>query len=115
MTALFLVMFIDQWEKTKNHKPALIGLGCSTICLAVFGSGSFLLPSMACIILCLLAGKKENTKEDIFGMSIILRKILENGIDFTKYHGIPANRHMYLVFYLKNGKVKVSKEKGLFK
>lgn len=63
MTALFLVMFIDQWEKTKNHKPALIGLGCSTICLAVFGSGSFLLPSMACIILCLLAGKKENTKE----------------------------------------------------
>lgn len=45
-------------------------------------------------------------------MSIILRKILENGIDFTKYHGIPANRHMYLVFYLKNGKVKVSKEKG---
>ncbi len=63
MTALFLVMFIDQWEKTKNHKPALIGLGCSTICLAVFGSGSFLLPSMACIILSLLAGKKENTKE----------------------------------------------------
>ena len=63
MTALFLVMFIDQWEKTKNHKPALIGLGCSTIWLAVFGSGSFLLPSMACIILCLLAGKKENTKE----------------------------------------------------
>lgn len=63
MTALFLVMFIDQWEKTKNHKPALIGLGCSAICLAVFGSGSFLLPSMACIILCLLAGKKENTKE----------------------------------------------------
>lgn len=63
MTALFLVMFIDQWEKTENHKPALTGLGCSAVCLAVFGSGNFILPSMACIILCLLAGKKGNTKE----------------------------------------------------
>lgn len=31
MTALFLVMFIDQWERTKNHKPALAGLGCSAV------------------------------------------------------------------------------------
>lgn len=63
MTALFLVMFIDQWEKTKNHKPALAGLGCSAVCLAVFGSGNFILPSMACIILCLLLDKKRNCKE----------------------------------------------------
>lgn len=63
MTALFLVMFIDQWEKTKNHKPALAGLGCSAVCLAVFGSGNFILPSMASIILCLLAGKKRNGEE----------------------------------------------------
>lgn len=63
MTALFLVMFIDQWEKTKNHKPALAGLGCSAVCLAVFGSGNFILPSMASIILCLLAGKKRNREE----------------------------------------------------
>lgn len=63
MTALFLVMFIEQWEKTKNHKPALAGLGCSAVCLAVFGSGNFILPSMASIILCLLAGKKRNREE----------------------------------------------------
>lgn len=63
MTALFLVMFTDQWEKTRNHKPALTGLGCSAACLAVFGSGNFILPSMACIILCLLANRKTNDKE----------------------------------------------------
>ena len=27
MTALFIIIFIDQWEKTKNHFPALIGVG----------------------------------------------------------------------------------------
>ena len=63
MTALFLVMFTDQWEKTRNHKPALTGLGCSAACLAVFGSGNFILPSMACIILCLLVDRKTNDKE----------------------------------------------------
>lgn len=27
MTALFVVMFIDQWEDAQDHKPALVGAG----------------------------------------------------------------------------------------
>lgn len=51
MTALFVVMFINQWKETSNHVPALTGLGCSAICLFVFGSQNFMIPSMIFIIL----------------------------------------------------------------
>lgn len=59
MTALFVVMFINQWEETKDHTSALIGLGCSLICLLIFGSQNFMLPSMALIILCFSFRRKK--------------------------------------------------------
>lgn len=61
MTALFVVMFINQWEETSEHTSALIGLGASLICLLLFGSDKFILPAMALIILCftLIKGKRE--------------------------------------------------------
>ena len=46
MTALFTVIFVEQWEKTKNHLAALIGLGISAVCLLMFGADRFLIPSM---------------------------------------------------------------------
>lgn len=46
MTALFVVIFVEQWESTKNHMPALIGLGISLLCLLVFGADNFLIPAM---------------------------------------------------------------------
>lgn len=58
MTALFVVMFINQWEETENHISAIIGLICPFICLIIFGSQNFMLPSMALIILCFLLLKK---------------------------------------------------------
>lgn len=51
MTALFVVMFINQWNETTNHRPALVGLGCSLLCLLVFGSENFIIPAMLLIIL----------------------------------------------------------------
>lgn len=61
MTALFVVIFVEQWEKTKEHRPALIGLGLSLMCLLLFGPSSFLIPSMVGIALALLVlrGKLE--------------------------------------------------------
>lgn len=58
MTALFVVMFINQWEETENHLSAIIGLICPFICLIIFGNQNFMLPSMALIILCFLLLKK---------------------------------------------------------
>ncbi|MDO4292361.1 MAG: AzlC family ABC transporter permease [Eubacteriales bacterium] len=59
MTALFLVIFVEQWEKAKSKLPALLGLGITAICLLVFGSENFLIFSMAGILISLLLFKKE--------------------------------------------------------
>jgi len=58
LTALFVVIFIGQWKSQKNHKPAVIGVLCSIICLVVFGKGNFIIPSMIAIILVLTAFRK---------------------------------------------------------
>lgn len=44
MTALFLIIFIDQWEKAEKHTPALTGLGIGILCLLIFGENRFMLP-----------------------------------------------------------------------
>ncbi len=51
MTALFAVMFLNQWEESKDHRPALLGLVSSALCLLLFGSQQFILPAMALILL----------------------------------------------------------------
>ena len=50
MTAMFTVIFLEHWLGEKHHDPALLGLGVSALCLALFGADSFLLPSMACLL-----------------------------------------------------------------
>ena len=62
MTALFVVMFMNQWEESKDHRPALVGLGCSLLSLLLFGNESFLLPAMALIIICFILTKKKFSK-----------------------------------------------------
>lgn len=46
MTALFVTILIDQWNKTKNHLPAIIGGTSAVICLLLFGADQFMLPSL---------------------------------------------------------------------
>ncbi len=58
MTAMFTVIFLNQWEKDRQHYSALIGLAAPLACLVFFGSSSFLLPSMGCILVLLLALRK---------------------------------------------------------
>ncbi|HJJ32139.1 MAG TPA: AzlC family ABC transporter permease [Methanocorpusculum sp.] len=58
MTALFLVIFIDQWRKEKRHVSALVGILASVACLLVFGADSFLIPTMLCIVLLLTVFRK---------------------------------------------------------
>ncbi len=65
MTALFLVVMVEQWRSTCDHTPALVGLGVSLVCLLIFGSSNFLIPSMIGItaVLTLLRGTMEKRKE----------------------------------------------------
>lgn len=53
MTAMFVVIFLEQWLKEKKHYTALIGVFASVICLLIFGADTFMIPTMVCI-LCLL-------------------------------------------------------------
>ena len=46
MTALFVILFIDQWEKAESHIPAIAGIVIAVLCLLVVGQQYFLLPSL---------------------------------------------------------------------
>lgn len=61
MTALFVVIFIEQWMKEEKHLSALIGLGLSIVSLIMFGGNNFIIPAMLAIL----------------GMLTIIRKPLE--------------------------------------
>lgn len=63
MTALFVVIFLEQWMKEKNHTNAIAGLAISVLCLILFGSDDFIIPAML----------------GILGVLTLLRKPLEKG------------------------------------
>ena len=50
MTALFVVIFLEQWLKEKNHVNAITGLVISVLCLVLFGRDNFIIPSMLGIL-----------------------------------------------------------------
>lgn len=58
MTALFIVIFVEQWMSNKIHLPAVIGVNSAFVCLQIFGQNSFILPSMILIMVILLSCKK---------------------------------------------------------
>ncbi len=62
MTALFVVIFINQWEETKNHTAALIGIICSLSCCFIFGSDNFLIPAMIAIAISITFNNKIQRK-----------------------------------------------------
>lgn len=59
MTALFIVIFLENWLKEKDHSASVIGLFISFICLMIFKGTNFIIPSMIIIlsILTLLRGR----------------------------------------------------------
>ena len=57
MTALFVVIFVEQWMEKENRIPEIIGVAAAFICLQIFGQDSFVLPSMLLIIMILFVGR----------------------------------------------------------
>ena len=50
MTALFLVIFVEQWFEKKNRIPEVIGVAVALGCLWIFGADNFILPTMIIVI-----------------------------------------------------------------
>ena len=65
MTAMFVVIFLEQWLKEKRHISAYIGLGASAICLIIFGSDSFMIPTMVAIIFLLAVLRKPLERTEV--------------------------------------------------
>lgn len=63
LTALFVVIFVEQWKTKKNRRPAIIGILCSVICLLVFGQSNFIIPAMIAIITVLSILRKDEVEE----------------------------------------------------
>ena len=59
LTALFIVLFLEQWKKRENRPAGLIGLGCTALALAVFGADNLVIPAMALLLAVLLGGRKK--------------------------------------------------------
>lgn len=64
MTALFVVIFLNQWMGKKGHIPALIGVGASAVCLVLFGAQNFILPAMALILAALSLLRKPLSRKE---------------------------------------------------
>ena len=65
MTAMFVVIFLEQWLKEKDHVSSLCGLAVSLLCLILFGADQFMVPAMLAIL----------------GVLTLLRRPLEKGED----------------------------------
>ncbi len=59
MTALFIVIFVEQWLDRKEHLPAILGVTTTAVCLFIFGAQYFIIPAMAVIALELVLFRKK--------------------------------------------------------
>lgn len=59
MTALFIVIFIDQWKAYSTHIPALIGLGSTIVVLLIIGAKYLVIPSLILIVIALMLARKQ--------------------------------------------------------
>ena len=58
LTALFVVLFLEQWKKKENRPFGVIGLACAAVSLAVVGVDDLVIPAMVLILAVLLGGRK---------------------------------------------------------
>lgn len=57
MTALFVVIFVEQWLAAKSRIPAVAGLVCSVVSLIIFGADRFIIPALVMSVAVLMFTK----------------------------------------------------------
>ena len=58
LTALFVVLFLEQWKKRENRPAGVIGIVCAAVCLGIVQADNMVIPSMVLILAVLLGGRK---------------------------------------------------------
>lgn len=76
LTAMFTAIFADNWLREKSHVSSVSGLALTTLSLIIFGSESFIIPSMAVMLvfLTMIRGKLEPREPDTHNHQPATRK-----------------------------------------
>ena len=64
MTAMFVVIFLEQWKKETSHATACIGLGSAAVCRLLFGPDNFMIPTMIAILALLTLFRRPLEREE---------------------------------------------------
>lgn len=59
LTALFVVLFLEQLKKRENWLLGMLGIGCALLSRVVFGAENMVLPALVIILVTLLAGREK--------------------------------------------------------
>ena len=59
LTALFVVLLLEQVSKRENRPAAAIGIGATVVSLLLFGADNLVIPAMVLILVVLLAGRRK--------------------------------------------------------
>ena len=57
LTALFVVLFLEQWKKPENRPAGVMGILCAAASLAVFGADNMVIPAMVLVLAVLLGAR----------------------------------------------------------
>ena len=79
MTALFLIIFVEQWEASETHVPAISGIAVTLACLLLFGTEFFLIAAMVVLLAFLAAMRKKLEPKEAALPPETLGKTPENG------------------------------------
>ena len=58
LTALFVVLFLEQWKKAENRPAGIIGILCAAVSLAVFQADNMVIPAMVLVLMVLLGARR---------------------------------------------------------
>lgn len=58
LTALFVVLFMEQWKRRENRPAGAAGLACAAVSLAVCGAENMVIPAMVLVLAVLLGGRR---------------------------------------------------------
>lgn len=64
MTAMFVVIFVEQWMKDKSHVSAALGVVLSVVSLLIVGPDHFVIPAMILMLLALIALQPRLSEEE---------------------------------------------------
>ncbi len=65
MTALFVVLAVEQWKDKNKHFSALCGLCCGVIALVCLGADMFLIPALVAIAIILLVMRSRLEQKEV--------------------------------------------------